>query len=127
MSLLFLVSNTTNNEPSHIFLFLKKLTDSSLFVHYYPEDHDQQEAELSIHYAIPPHWHTAVERDPALEELIMVGTSMTEPECLDGWCGLKDTVKWFGPGKEGVTITTGYKAADEDVTMTATSPTGYEL
>jgi hypothetical protein len=101
-------------------------TDSSLFVHYYPADHDQQQAELNIHYSIPPHWHTAVEQDPGLEELVMVGTSMTEPECPEGWCGLKDTVKWFGPGKEGVTISTGYKADEEDETMTAT-PTGDEL
>ena len=87
--------------------------DSSLFVHYYPTGWDHEQAELNIHYAIPPHWHTPEPSDPNLEELVMVGTSMTEPSCANHWCGLKDTVKWFGPGKEGVTISTGYQEKNE--------------
>jgi len=82
---------------------------SSIFVHYFPTGWNQEQAELNIHYAIPPHWHTTVPPDPNLEKLVMVGTSMREPGCTNGWCGLQDTVKWFGPGKEGMTISTGYR------------------
>jgi hypothetical protein len=89
---------------------------SSIFVHYYPVGWDGAERVMETHYAVPPFWS----RDPVfeekddneeedyVEELVMVGTSMKEPECENVWCALKDSVKWYGPGIEGVTITTGY-------------------
>jgi hypothetical protein len=82
---------------------------SSIFVHYFPVDHDQEQAMLETHYAVPPHWHTSKPLDPNQQELVMVGTSMKEPGCPDEWCGTKNTIKWYGPAKEGVVISTGYK------------------
>lgn len=81
---------------------------SSIFIHYFPVDWNQDQMELETHYAIPAHWHTAQPRSRELEELTMVGTSMREPECPDFWCGVKDTVKWNGPAKDGIVISTGY-------------------
>jgi len=85
---------------------------SSIFVHYYPKDWDPK-SDLEIHYAIPPSWVDVKPEKAGLEKLVMAGTSMYEPECPDRWCGTKDTVKWYGPGKEGVVITTGYKEGDD--------------
>ena len=34
----------------------------------------------------------------------MVGTSMKHPYCRDDWCNTKNTVKWSGPGENGVWI-----------------------
>jgi hypothetical protein len=82
---------------------------SSIFVHYQPVGWDMDKADLEPHYAIPAHWHTAQKLDPRLEELIMISTSMYEPQCPDLWCGTKKTVKWKGPGIEGKVITTGFK------------------
>jgi hypothetical protein len=42
----------------------------------------------------------------------MRGTSMIEPDCPDNWCGTIDTVKWYGPAKKGVVISTGYTEAE---------------
>jgi hypothetical protein len=91
---------------------------SSIFVHYYPVGWDGNARIMETHYAVPPIW--SIDPPPVqeeeldktdddyVEELVMVGTSMKEPECEHGWCALKDSVKWYGPGKEGITITTGY-------------------
>ena len=75
---------------------------------------------LENHYAVPPHW--GEDRDPALtsagddlEELVMVGTSMKEPACENQWCGLKDSVKWNGPGIEGGVITLGWSKEDSEL------------
>lgn len=81
---------------------------SSIFVHYYPKHGWRKDQELEIHYAVPPHWGEVKPATPGLEKLVMSGTSMYEPECPDRWCGTKNTVKWYGPAKEGVVITTGY-------------------
>jgi hypothetical protein len=86
---------------------------SSLFVHYRPRDWDLEKTMLETHYAIPPHWDTAVEQDkPDLEEVQMIGSCMIEPDCPEQWCGTKDTVKWNGPGIEGKVISTGFQYED---------------
>jgi len=36
----------------------------------------------------------------------MVGTSIKEPECEHTWCGLSNSVKYFGPATFGEVITT---------------------
>lgn len=82
---------------------------SSLFVHYRPVEWNLEAADLETHYAIPSHWYKPEPLDPRLEEMVMVGTSMKEPECPEEWCGTKDSVKWYGPGIEGKVISTGFK------------------
>mmetsp|Transcript_35299 Transcript_35299/g.50079 ORF Transcript_35299/g.50079 Transcript_35299/m.50079 type:complete len:171 (-) Transcript_35299:239-751(-) len=102
---------------------------SSVFVHYHPKNWDRDGAELENHYAIPAHWHTAEPKDPRLEELVMVGTSMLEPQCEHKWCGTdpKKTVKWNGPGIEGVTISTGFQNTTTTETETTENKMGEEL
>jgi len=72
---------------------------SSLFSHYYPKDWDAQKVEQDIHYRIPEVWLEIAPKEDGdeIETLLMIETSMKEPECEDSWCGLKDTLKWFGP------------------------------
>jgi hypothetical protein len=86
---------------------------SSLFVHYYPTDWDPEQAELEISYSLPPTWDRMVLENPGLVKLDMNGTSMHEPECPDRWCGTVDTIKWCGPAKKGVVITTGYTEVED--------------
>lgn len=84
---------------------------SSIFVHYHPKnDWSKDQVRLEPHYAVPPNWHEepTPPYEDGLEALVMVGTSMKEPECENQWCGLKDTVKWYGPAIEGEVITTGW-------------------
>jgi hypothetical protein len=72
---------------------------SSLFSHYYPKDWDPKKVEEDVHFRIPGHWSVAPTEDDAnTDKLIMVDTSMKEPDCENAWCGLKDTIKWYGPG-----------------------------
>jgi hypothetical protein len=79
---------------------------SSIFVHYYPVGWDTESFDLESHYAVPPHWgDDAVPRRKDVDKLIVVGTSIKEPECEHGWCSLKDSVKWYGPAMEGQVIT----------------------
>jgi len=72
---------------------------SSIFVHYYPKGWDHDGVMMESHYAVPKHWShvTVPEDEDDLENLIMVGTSMKEPECEDVWCAAKNTVKLQGP------------------------------
>ncbi len=81
---------------------------SSIFVHYSPVGYNKDpEAKESI-YAVPPHWKS---KEPEFEtdqpQLKMVGTSMKEPSCPNVWCRSQNTVKWYGPAKEGEVISTG--------------------
>ncbi len=90
---------------------------SSIFVHYYPKhDWDGNLKKLEAHYAVPPDWtnYDAPPYDDDIEMLTMVGTSMKEMECEEVWCGLKDSVKWYGPAIEGKIITTGWTVEDEE-------------
>jgi hypothetical protein len=86
---------------------------SSIFVHYYPKGWPK-DRDLEVHYAVPPFWGDVKPEEPGLEKLVMSGTSLYEPDCPNRWCGTKDTVKWYGPAKEGVVITTGYKEEEDD-------------
>ncbi len=90
---------------------------SSIFVHYYPVGWDVDSRTLETHYAVPPHWSQNPPAETDQDKLVMVGTSMKEPECEDVWCGLKNTVKWFGPAEEGEVITTGWKPKTQDGEM----------
>jgi len=69
------------------------------------------------HYAVPPEWkeYDAPPYDDDIEQLAVVGTSLKEPECEHVWCGLKESVKWYGPAIEGEVITTGWTPEDEEV------------
>jgi len=79
---------------------------SSIFVHYYPVDWDTVSRDMESHYAVPPVWSKqyAPPGDDGLEKLVMVGTSMKEPDCDHVWCALNDPVTWTGPAKEGEVI-----------------------
>mmetsp|Transcript_29623 Transcript_29623/g.60485 ORF Transcript_29623/g.60485 Transcript_29623/m.60485 type:complete len:397 (-) Transcript_29623:155-1345(-) len=44
-----------------------------------------------------------------IDRLEMVGTGLKEPDCEHGWCGMRNAVKWFGPGEDGMVITTNKK------------------
>jgi hypothetical protein len=82
---------------------------TSLFAHYYPSNgwidtnHD-----LEGHYAVPAEW--VRQPDPGAgftqPKLAMIATSLSEPDCPNSWCrsAAGETVKWSGPGKEGVWI-----------------------
>jgi hypothetical protein len=88
---------------------------TSIFVHYYPaEDWDPEFRDMEAHYAVPEIWNDETPLDPDSDRLQMVGTSFTEPDCPDVWCDTVDAVKWTGPAKEGVIMTTGYKGDEKD-------------
>jgi len=79
---------------------------SSIFVHYYPVGWDTESFDLESHYAVPPHWgDDAVSLENDEDKLIVVGTSIKEPNCEHNWCSLKNSVKWYGPAIEGQVIT----------------------
>ena len=42
--------------------------------------------------------------DKKYTPLTMEGTSYREKECPDDWCLTQNTIKWSGPGEEGVWI-----------------------
>lgn len=84
---------------------------SSLFVHFYPSYWDKQTKALESHYAVPPHWSESIPRRPHVEELVMVGTSMKEPDCDDKWCS--KNVVWSGPAKEGKVISTNHPEGED--------------
>jgi hypothetical protein len=91
---------------------------SSIFVHYYPKNNwDGALKNIEGHYAVPPEWkeYDAPPYDDDIEQLAVVGTSLKEPECEHVWCGLKESVKWYGPAIEGEVITTGWTPEDEEV------------
>jgi len=79
---------------------------SSLFVHFYPVGWEKKQQSLEVHYAVPPIWSRSLGPKEGLDRLEMVGTSMKEPDCEHKWCALKDSVKWYGPAKEGKLIST---------------------
>jgi hypothetical protein len=79
---------------------------TSVFVHFYPRDGwIETDHKLENHFAVPPVWNV-IPPEGTKETLEMIGTSMREPACSDGWCDLKDAVKWQGPGVEGHVLTT---------------------
>jgi len=71
---------------------------SSLFIHYHPVDWDAEKVNMDNHYRIPPSWNEyKARRAGGLEHLVVVSSSVREPECKDDWCALKDTVVSEGP------------------------------
>jgi len=71
---------------------------SSLFIHYHPEDWDPEKVNMDNHYRVPPSWNDyKPRRTGGLEHLVVVSSSVREPECKDDWCALKDTVVSKGP------------------------------
>ena len=79
---------------------------TSLFVHYYPKyGWAEQDHQLEAHYRVPPHWSASPPAEKHHTKLVMVETSMKEPECKDDWCRTVDAIKWSGPGEKGYWIT----------------------
>ena len=70
---------------------------SSLFIHYYPEDWEAERMRMDAHYRVPPIWNEKVPSND--EDLLVVETSLKEPQCEHAWCALKDTVKYSGPAE----------------------------
>jgi len=87
---------------------------SSIFVHYYPVGWDVDKRMSEVHYAVPPHWINKPPEETDQDKLVMVGTSMKEPDCENVWCSLKNTVKWRGPAIDGEVISAGWKPDEED-------------
>lgn len=82
---------------------------SSIFIHYYPTYWKKEIQSDEIHYSVPAHWSKEPEWETDHVKLVMSGTSMKEPDCEHVWCGLENSVKWYGPAIEGEVITTGWK------------------
>uniref|UniRef100_A0A7S1ZC40 Uncharacterized protein n=1 Tax=Trieres chinensis TaxID=1514140 RepID=A0A7S1ZC40_TRICV len=72
---------------------------SSLFIHYYPEDWPAGKIKMDAHYRVPPSWHKQMPKEDGLEDFVVIETSVKEPQCEHGWCGMKNTVKWSGPAE----------------------------
>lgn len=77
---------------------------SSIFVHYFPtHGWNERDYHFEGHYAIPVGWNENVQEKVATP-LVMLGTSFKEPACPHDWCRSQHSIKWSGPGKEGVWI-----------------------
>lgn len=87
---------------------------SSIFAHYYPVGWDKDSVSNEVHYAVPPHWGAEPPEESSEEKLVMVGTSMKEPECENVWCTLEKSIKWRGPATFGEVITTGWTPKEKD-------------
>ena len=72
---------------------------TSLFLHYYPMEWDGNTILYDTHYRIPPTWYHAVPKKEEVDELVVVDTSIKEPNCEYQWCALKDSVTYSGPAK----------------------------
>jgi hypothetical protein len=78
---------------------------SSLFTHYYPVGWDDVEEgiEMKAHYRVPPDWSEEAPKEGGeggeggAAELVVSETSFSEPDCMEGWCGLVDTIVWERP------------------------------
>ena len=68
----------------------------SIFSHYYPEDWDVENFHWESHYGVPPHWADFKQGEEERERasLEVVGTALNEPECEEGWEGLKESILW---------------------------------
>jgi hypothetical protein len=79
---------------------------SSIFTHYSPLEDWDGEREFE---RVPEHYERAVRlpRGDKTEYITSDGTSVVEPSCDNGWCNLKDSVKWYGPAPGYGKILTG--------------------
>ena len=66
---------------------------------------------MENHYRVPPSWMdpptqqgSPTFQDGTDEKLQILGTSMTEPDCDDGWCGLQQAVDTSGPIEYGTVL-----------------------
>ena len=84
---------------------------SSIFVHYYPKHGWQETNHLrEAHFAVPSVWRDEPSpADNAGDVLEMVGAGMRHPECPNAWCPTQHSVKWSGPGEEGVWIAPNFE------------------
>lgn len=79
---------------------------SSLFIHYYPTDWNGADLKMQTHYRIPPTWIIAIPSEE--KKLLVISTSVKEPDCEDAWCNLKDSIKLSGPAEAyGKVLSTG--------------------
>lgn len=68
---------------------------TSLFIHYYPPGWKRSDFMMDTHYRVPPTWHELPENKlDEKEKLIVIDTSVLEPNCENTWCALEDTIKW---------------------------------
>jgi len=74
---------------------------SSLFIHYRPKWWNAEQVTDDIVNRIPPSWDKVMPREDRLEQIIVRGTSLREPECEHDWCALKGARQWRRPVKEG--------------------------
>jgi len=89
---------------------------SSIFVHYYPKWWNEVDHLLEAKYALPPKWEANMApEDKKYTPLTMEGTSYREKECPDDWCNTLKTIKWSGPGEEGVWIDPNFQKHPLDV------------
>jgi len=104
--------NEVNLEPGDMLLYesskcfhgrprkFNGLWYSSLFTHYFPEDWEAGKIKQDAHYRVPPNWEYTVPKVEGIATLDVVETSLKEPECEHGWCGMQNTLKWSGPAEE---------------------------
>ena len=107
---------------------------TSVFVHYYPANvgWEQVDHKLEAHYAVPPEWSREAPTIKTQPRLEMVGTSLTEPDCPDVCCRCQQSVRWSGPGEEGVWIAPDqtrhpFRPERDTVTTTTTNDASDEL
>ena len=81
---------------------------SSLFTHYSPVTAWDGAYERT-HDFLPKTHGIPQERkaNDSYEEAVIDGTSLIEPSCVDNWCALQNSLKWYGPGPGYGKILTG--------------------
>lgn len=58
---------------------------------------------MKAHYRVPPDWSEEAPKEGGeggeggAAELVVSETSFSEPDCMEGWCGLVDTIVWERP------------------------------
>ena len=81
---------------------------TSLFIHYFPSYWNAKDVTLDAHYRVPPTWNRKPKtRLNERDELIVVGTSIKEPNCKDEWCALEDSIEWNVRSIEGKILSNG--------------------
>jgi len=71
---------------------------SSLFTHYSPVTDWHGHQDWTEEY-IPDSYEERQEKEAgdSSEDLIFDDYALIEPSCAHGWCGYRDSVKWYGP------------------------------
>jgi len=85
-------------------------------VHYYPKYWAAKDHVQEAKYALPPNWADKVEpKEKKYPALTMEGTSYREKTCPNDWCNTLKTIKWSGPGEEGVWIDPAFEKHPLDI------------